>query len=138
MRTVQVGSFLFLILLMLEFVAFFIWRGDHTGFHSVPVFGDTYPQLVSVFIFSWAYVIFVPSWLNEKAVDTSVNKVIWSSGIASSDPPMHISPPAALSHALSFPLSPPNVQLDCKFNPCASRSLKFCGLLQLRLQRGSK
>ena len=82
-RTVQVGSFLFLILLMLEFVAFFIWRGDHTGFHSVPIFGDTYPQLVSVFIFSWAYVIFVPSWLNEKAVETSVNKVIWSSGIAS-------------------------------------------------------
>jgi hypothetical protein len=88
-RTVQVGSFLFLILLMLEFVAFFIWRGDHTGFHSVPVFGDTYPQLVSVFIFSWAYVIFVPSWLNEKAVETPVNKVmiIWSSGIASSDHP---------------------------------------------------
>lgn len=30
-----------------------------------------------------AQVIFVPSWLNEKAVETSVNKVIWSAGIAS-------------------------------------------------------
>ena len=111
-RTVQVGSFLFLILLMLEFVAFFIWRGDYTGFHSVPVFGDTYPQLVSVFIFSWAYVIFVPSWLNEKAVETSVNKVIWSSGIASSDHPMSL--PAALSHTQSFPVR------HQMFNPIAN------------------
>jgi hypothetical protein len=120
-KTVQVGSFIFLVILMLEFIVFFIWRGGQEGFHAVPAFGNNYSQLVSVFIFSWAYVsgrkheqaafefscaarctsmlthscwrvslpstcsqvIFVPSWLNEKAVETSVNKVIWSAGIAS-------------------------------------------------------
>lgn len=82
-KTVQVGSFVFLVILMIEFVGFFFWRGGQDGYHSVPAFGSTYSQLVSVFIFSWAYIIFIPSWLNEKAVDVSVNKVIWSAGIAS-------------------------------------------------------
>lgn len=37
-------------------------------------------QLVSVFIFTWAYVIFVPSWVNEKHPSVSINKTIWYSG----------------------------------------------------------
>jgi hypothetical protein len=82
-KTVQVASFVFLCVLMGEFIGFFIWRGQKVGWYNVPAFGSTYPQLVSVFIFSWAYVIFVPSWLNEKSVGTSVNKVIWGAGIAS-------------------------------------------------------
>jgi hypothetical protein len=82
-KTVQVASFVFMVALMAEFVAFFSWRGHKFGWHSIPPVGHTYPQLVSVFIFSWAYVIFVPSWLNEKEVGVSVNKVIWSSGVAS-------------------------------------------------------
>lgn len=31
-----------------------------TGFHPLPAVGSTFSQLASVFIFTWAYVIFVP------------------------------------------------------------------------------
>lgn len=82
-KTVQLASFIFFIILMLEFIIAFIYKGTQDGVSSLPVFGSTYSQLVSVFIFSWAYIIFVPSWLNEKKDNVSVNKVIWSAGIAS-------------------------------------------------------
>jgi hypothetical protein len=82
-KTVQVGSFIFFIVLMMEFIGYFIFKGNNDGYQSLPAFGGSYKQLVSVFIFSWAYVIFVPSWLNEKGVNVSVNKVIWWSGIVS-------------------------------------------------------
>ena len=36
----------------------------------------TSTQLVSIFIFSWAYVMFIPSWVNEKKNDVSTNKVV--------------------------------------------------------------
>lgn len=68
-KTVQTLSFLFLVVLMTEFVGFFIWRGEQQGFYSVPTYGTNFQQLVSVFIFSWAYVIFVPSWLINKNIN---------------------------------------------------------------------
>jgi hypothetical protein len=93
-RGVQVASFISLVVLLGEFIVYFLWRGitgdsgsgssgDDAQFHSVPIVGDTYTQLVSVFIFSWAFVIFMPSWLNEKRPEVSVNKTVWYSGIAS-------------------------------------------------------
>jgi hypothetical protein len=82
-KTIQVASFIFLVVLLSEFVGYFIWKGNNNGYKAVPAVGGKYSQIVSVFIFSWAYVIFVPSWLNEKKHSVSVNKVIWGSGITS-------------------------------------------------------
>jgi hypothetical protein len=36
-----------------------------------------------VFVFTWAYVIFIPSWLNEKKPGVSINKSIWTAGAMS-------------------------------------------------------
>ena len=85
-KTVQLLSFVCFVLILAEFTGFFIWQGHRSaavggGFHPVPWMGGTYTQLVSVFIFSWSYTMFVPSWLNEKADCVSVNAVIWSAGI---------------------------------------------------------
>ena len=85
-KTVQLLSFVCFVLILLEFTAFFLWQGHRSastggGFHPVPWLGGTYTQLVSVFIFSWSFTMFVPSWLNEKRDNVSVNAVIWSAGI---------------------------------------------------------
>src|SRR4051794_24500879 len=53
------------------------WYGD-----QVPPFGKSYSQLVGVFITSWAFVMVVPSWVNEKKDHVSINKIVWSSCIA--------------------------------------------------------
>lgn len=80
-KVVQLGSFVVLIILMGEFCGQFIKMGVH--FSHVPAIGKDFSQLVSIFIFSWAYVMFIPSWVNEKKNEVSVNKVIWICGIAS-------------------------------------------------------
>lgn len=80
-KVVQLGSFVVLVVLMIEFCAQFVYMG--VIWKQVPAFGHTYTQLVSIFIFSWAYVMFIPSWVNEKRNDVSVNKVVWTCGILS-------------------------------------------------------
>ena len=84
-KTVQLASFLCCVAILVEFAGFFVWQGakpakDGGGFHAVALLGGTYSQLISVFIFSWSYGMFVPSWLNEKRDSVSVNRVIWGSG----------------------------------------------------------
>ena len=87
-KTVQLLSFLCFLVIMAEFTAFFLYQGakpakDGGGYHPIPLLGNTYTQLVSIFIFSWSYTMFVPSWLNEKRDRVSVNGVIWSAaGVA--------------------------------------------------------
>ena len=85
-KTVQLLSFVCFVVILAEFTGYFVWQGHRPvsaggGFHPVPWVGGTYTQLVSVFIFSWSYTMFVPSWLNEKRDGVSVNAVIWSAGI---------------------------------------------------------
>lgn len=80
-KAVQLGSFVVLTILMGEFCVQFATMG--VQWSQVPAVGDTFTQVVSIFIFSWAYVMFVPSWVNEKRNDVSVNKVIWTCGVAS-------------------------------------------------------
>ena len=92
-KTVQLASFVCFVIIMIEFTGYFLWQGHRSptasasgsggggGFHPVAWLGGTYTQLVSVFIFSWSYTMFVPSWLNEKQCSVSVNRVIWSAGI---------------------------------------------------------
>ena len=86
-KTVQLLSFLCFLAILIEFGVYFVMLGmkparEGGGFHPVPALGSTYTQLISVFIFSWSYTMFIPSWLNEKKDAVSVNAVIWSSGFA--------------------------------------------------------
>ena len=48
---------------------------------TVPLFGNNYSQLAGVVLFNYAFSITIPSWLNEKKDDVSVNAVVWSSTI---------------------------------------------------------
>ena len=87
-KVVQTASFAFLLILMGVFIGFFIWRGidgnmEGFSFHGLPFFGKQQTQIVSVFIFSWAYTMFIPSWINEKEDHVSINFAIWISGLIS-------------------------------------------------------
>eukprot|EP01113_Clastostelium_recurvatum_P042896 TRINITY_DN7000_c0_g1_i1.p1 TRINITY_DN7000_c0_g1~~TRINITY_DN7000_c0_g1_i1.p1 ORF type:complete len:499 (-),score=171.10 TRINITY_DN7000_c0_g1_i1:74-1570(-) len=82
-KVVQLGSFIALVVLLGEFIVQFAIMGVEKGFTPVPAIGASPAQLVSVFIFSWAYPMFIPSWVNEKKNEVSVNKVIWFSSILS-------------------------------------------------------
>ncbi len=46
---------------------------------EIPTFGKSYSQLVGVFITSWAFIMVVPAWVNEKKDHVSINKTIWYS-----------------------------------------------------------
>jgi hypothetical protein len=76
-RVVQTVSFFGLIILLSELVIYFLLCGfgvihvpSQEGkpgpgtFQHIPAIGSTFTQLVSVFIFSWGFVIFVPSWVS--------------------------------------------------------------------------
>ncbi|EFA78429.1 hypothetical protein PPL_09081 [Heterostelium album PN500] len=100
-KIVQTLSFIFLFLLLAEFIIQFILNGLELD--RVPVVGDNFGQLVSVFIFSWAYPMFIPSWVNEKKDSVSVNKVVWASGVFSWFGYLFIGLLCALSyHAVNF------------------------------------
>ena len=107
MCCLQTVSFVSLVILLGEFTIHFVWRGfeqvlfitsgSHTlylyvcygnaltqvghDFHPLPAIGNSQLQLVSVFIFSWAYTMFIPSWVNEKKTHVSVNHCVWLSGL---------------------------------------------------------
>ncbi|KAN0027876.1 hypothetical protein ACTFIV_009702 [Dictyostelium citrinum] len=80
-KIVQSLSFLFLFLLIGEFLVQYFLNGIELD--RVPAFGHSYYQLVSIFVFSWAYPMFIPSWVNEKKDGVSVNKAVWSAGVFS-------------------------------------------------------
>jgi amino acid permease len=78
----QWASFVGLVLVMLQFLIYFIFL---TPFYpsEIPVIGYKFTQLISVFIFSWSFPMLIPSWLNEKKPHVSINKTIWYAAIAS-------------------------------------------------------
>eukprot|EP01132_Coremiostelium_polycephalum_P008595 gene8595-10577_t len=80
-KVVQTLSFIFLFVLIGEFIVQYCLNGLELD--RVPTIGDNFGQLVSVFVFSWAYPMFIPSWVNEKQNTVSVNKAVWTSGIFS-------------------------------------------------------
>lgn len=81
--TVQVASFVFLVFLLFEFEADFIFNRGLT--HSINWFGEgKYSQLVGVILFNYAFAITVPAWLAEKTTDTRINQTIWTSSIFAS------------------------------------------------------
>jgi hypothetical protein len=76
---VQIVSFAMLVSLTLYFIVMFCVDGLHP--HAVPMIG---PQLSDVgsIIFNMAFVVFIPSWLNEKQPEVSVNASMWVSTVA--------------------------------------------------------
>ncbi len=74
---VQIISFLFFFLLLLQFFSEFSQRGFDNA-ESVPYIGSDMSQLAGVILFNYAYPITIPSWLNEKKSDVPVNQVIWA------------------------------------------------------------
>lgn len=63
-----------------EFCIHYVLNGLH--FDAVPWFGTDYSTVVGAVIFNMAFVVTVPSWLNEKKPKVSVNKSMWYSTIA--------------------------------------------------------
>eukprot|EP01102_Stenamoeba_stenopodia_P021176 TRINITY_DN845_c0_g1_i4.p1 TRINITY_DN845_c0_g1~~TRINITY_DN845_c0_g1_i4.p1 ORF type:complete len:552 (+),score=101.86 TRINITY_DN845_c0_g1_i4:287-1942(+) len=80
---VQSVSFWSLAILMTEFVINFCLEHPDPSRATFIEKDGQYTQISSVFIFSWAYVMFIPSWINEKEPSVNINKAVWSSGITS-------------------------------------------------------
>jgi len=80
---VQVISFATLFVLLAQFYHEF-WVRGFVYADTVPWFGEDYTQLAGVVLFNYAFSITVPSWLNEKLPEVSVNKTIWTSSLLSS------------------------------------------------------
>jgi hypothetical protein len=78
---VQIFSFAFMIILLIQFTYEFSSRGLT---YQIPWFGKDITQLAGVILFNYAFSITVPAWLYEKHPDVSVNKMIWSSTTLSS------------------------------------------------------
>ena len=51
--------------------------------YPLPAFGGSQRRVIGHVLFNYAFVITVPSWVNEKKAGVSVNKAIWSSNILS-------------------------------------------------------
>jgi hypothetical protein len=79
--TVQKVSFYILVLLSFEFMLQFWVEGLST--HTVPAFGDNYTRVLGSIIFNYAFIVIIPSWINEKKPGVSVQKAVWISTIAS-------------------------------------------------------
>jgi amino acid permease len=80
---VQIISFAVLFVLLAQFYYEFWARGFQYA-ETVPWFGTDYSQLAGVVLFNYAFSITVPSWLNEKMPEVSVNRTIWTSTTLSS------------------------------------------------------
>jgi hypothetical protein len=79
----QIVSFIMLVVLTGVFlVNYWVIGFDYS---TTPAFGDPvhYPEGLGTVIFNFAFVIFIPSWLNEKQPHVSVNKSIWHSTVGS-------------------------------------------------------
>jgi amino acid permease len=73
---IQIGAIFCLILIFIEwFVCFFIVGLD---FNRIPAFTGNQSQLLGTIIFNYAFVITVPSWVNEKSERVKINPCIWT------------------------------------------------------------
>lgn len=78
----QILSFIMLVVLTLEFCVHYITHGLHMEFNNVPLIGDNFSSVIGTVIFNLAFVVTIPSWVNEKKPKVSVNRSIWYSTIA--------------------------------------------------------
>jgi len=51
----------------------------HNAFESTPMFGGltSQSQVIGVAVFAYAYVVTIPSWVNEKKTGVSINRTVW-------------------------------------------------------------
>eukprot|EP00744_Colponema_vietnamica_P000269 GILI01000478.1.p1 GENE.GILI01000478.1~~GILI01000478.1.p1 ORF type:complete len:479 (-),score=119.38 GILI01000478.1:215-1579(-) len=76
----QYFSFVVLLGTTIEFLAHFGWVGLHPQY--TPMFGETHNKVLGTAMFSYAFVVSMPSWVNEKRPDVNLNLAIWPSTIA--------------------------------------------------------
>jgi Transmembrane amino acid transporter protein len=77
----KIACLLFLVI-MLEWIVWFLYRGP-LDFTNVPVVGDNLSTVLGTVIFNYAYVTTIPSWVNEKKPHVSVNKSMWGAAVLS-------------------------------------------------------
>ena len=74
-------SFLLLLCFSAVFIAQFVQEGLDVA--RVPAFGQSYRDMLGSIIFNYGFIVMVPSWLNEKRSEVSVNKTVWTATITS-------------------------------------------------------
>ena len=79
--TGQKLSFLLLLCFSTVFIAQFAQEGLVAA--RVPAFGASYRDMLGSIIFNYAFIVMVPSWLNEKRAEVSVNRTVWSGTVIS-------------------------------------------------------
>ena len=72
----QFVSFGGVLSMLLVFSVQFIYKPDF-NFDQLPPIGSSFSQIVGVTISAWAFIMVVPSWVNEKKPSVSINKTIW-------------------------------------------------------------
>jgi hypothetical protein len=75
--TLQLASFFLTILLLGAFVWQFTLQGIDT--RRVPAFGSSYSNMLGSIVFNYGFVVNIPSWINEKHANVSVNRSVWLS-----------------------------------------------------------
>jgi len=78
---VQKIAFSLFMFISVEWICFFFYRG--LDFSKVPMFGKDQTQVLGTIVFNYAYVVSVPSWVNEKKEEVSINKSLWGASILS-------------------------------------------------------
>uniref|UniRef100_A0A0C3UDE5 Amino acid transporter transmembrane domain-containing protein n=1 Tax=Guillardia theta (strain CCMP2712) TaxID=905079 RepID=A0A0C3UDE5_GUITC len=74
---IQKISFYMLLLLSAEFLMQFYMQG--MGNHEVPAFGHDYSHVLGSIVFNFAFIVVVPSWVNEKKAEVGIAPSIWIS-----------------------------------------------------------
>ena len=96
-------SFTALLLLSAQFLWTFYSTGLTRG--HLPWIGNHWADALGVVIFNFAFCVTVPSWLNEKAPGVDVNRVFWTSTVAST----LLYAAVGILGAAAFPNAPENM-----------------------------
>eukprot|EP00941_MAST-03F_sp_MAST-3F-sp1_P005141 g5141.t1 len=83
---VQIISFIFLLLLMSEFIGQCVMDGIGVGgskFTWPTMIGNDFSELLSVFIFSYSYSMLITPWANEAKKGVNLGKSVWTSALSS-------------------------------------------------------
>eukprot|EP01094_Clydonella_sp_ATCC50884_P006758 TRINITY_DN1594_c0_g2_i1.p1 TRINITY_DN1594_c0_g2~~TRINITY_DN1594_c0_g2_i1.p1 ORF type:complete len:412 (-),score=121.43 TRINITY_DN1594_c0_g2_i1:1068-2303(-) len=78
---VQQGAFLLAFAIVIQWIVEFFFIGFDSAL--VPAFGPDQSQVLGTTIFNYAFVITVPSWINETSGSVSINKALWVGSILS-------------------------------------------------------
>ncbi|KAH8548355.1 hypothetical protein BGW37DRAFT_506885 [Umbelopsis sp. PMI_123] len=74
---VQIGSFILLIAILIEWVVSFTYHGLDTS--NVPAISTNSSQVVGTILLNYAFITTIPSWVNDVRRDVSIHTCIWLS-----------------------------------------------------------